>query len=41
MELARETVHRETGILLHPEVELIGPTGRLSLDTSLEPSTAR
>jgi UDP-N-acetylmuramate dehydrogenase len=41
VELARETVCRETGILLHPEVELIGPTGRLSLDASIETPSAR
>jgi UDP-N-acetylmuramate dehydrogenase len=32
IDLARETVLHKHGILLHPEVELIGPTGRMSLE---------
>jgi UDP-N-acetylmuramate dehydrogenase len=32
IDLARETVFREYGILLHPEVEHIGPAGRMSLE---------
>jgi UDP-N-acetylmuramate dehydrogenase len=32
IDLARLTVLREHGILLHPEVELIGPAGRISLE---------
>jgi UDP-N-acetylmuramate dehydrogenase len=40
LDLARATVLRESGILLHPEVELIGPAGRVSLEASVESPTA-
>ncbi len=37
IELARETVMREFGVELHPEIELIGPSGRGSLPTKSTP----
>lgn len=40
IQLARDTVYAAFGILLHPEVELIGPAGRLSVEDVLGPAPA-